>query len=73
MLSKEVCKKCYKDKWNTEFYWTVNQEIKWDEGIVLCPYKGGAKAYCAEYLHTAISGDIPEECPYGLEHVVNEK
>ncbi len=70
MLSKKVCKLCWKNilKGNYKKYidshWTKVDEDRWkNEKCVCCPENGVS----------FIDQDIPLNCPYRLEHIIMDK
>jgi hypothetical protein len=70
MLNKRVCRKCYIEKWRkiTPYrsnlaLWLLNLRKEWKEKkICRCNYYP---------WDVSIDGEVPEGCPYLLEHLVN--
>ena len=64
MLNKEVCKKCFAEKHDSDYEaWDEFCDRDWEKGVVWC--------WFGEYYPINITP--PEECPYKLEHIVMEK
>jgi hypothetical protein len=63
MLNKDLCKKCWEEAY--EKGWTVDDEIRWEEGIVLCidPISPIVK-------RLSIEDAPPKGCPKMLEQAV---
>ena len=64
MLSKKVCKRCFKND-KSKWGWDQVDEQLWTKfgKVWCCMYKGA--------VIRLISNTVPKGCPYLLEHTVN--
>jgi hypothetical protein len=73
-LNKKVCTKCLKAA-NPRADFIVDRiDIHWKQGYVGCPYSHAKKWHQhrdGQFNAVEIGSDVPEYCPYALEHIVS--
>jgi hypothetical protein len=76
MLNKNLCKKCWGNYWKELCHYTedeISLEEYWENGKIICNYSPTEKDDGWDiYGKGLITNHPPLNCPYRLEHILNE-